>query len=156
MTENIIGIPRALNFYEQYPFLYGFFTKLGINIVLSDITTKKTLAQGSSRVVTETCLPIKVYVGHVLNLINKGVRNIYIPSIQSIAPKIYNCSKVPFRVFEDDFAQNNLKAVFKLSDLDSLGYKSNPLAYRASAGMLAYIWENMKEGFPKFERINSI
>ena len=67
--------------------------------------------------------------------------------------KIYNCSKVPFRVFEDDFAQNNLKAVFKLSDLDSLGYKSNPLAYRASAGMLAYIWENMKEGFPKFERI---
>ena len=56
-------------------------------------------------------------------------------------------------MFEDDFAQNNLKAVFKLNSLDSLGYKNNPLAYRASAGLLAYIWENMKEGFPKFERI---
>ena len=67
--------------------------------------------------------------------------------------KIYNCSKVPIRVFEDDFAQNNLKAVFKMQNLDSLGYNSNPLAYRASAGLLAYIWENMKEGFPKFERI---
>ncbi len=67
--------------------------------------------------------------------------------------KIYNCSKVPSRVFEDDFAQNNLKAVFKLNDLDALGYKSQPLSYRASAGLLAYIWENMKEGFPKFERI---
>ncbi len=67
--------------------------------------------------------------------------------------KIYNCSKVPARVFEDDFAQNNLKAVFKLNDLDALGYKSQPLSYRASAGLLAYIWENMKEGFPKFERI---
>ena len=67
--------------------------------------------------------------------------------------KFYNCSKVPARVFEDDFAQNNLKAVFKLSSLDAIGYKNNPLAYRASAGVLAYIWENMKEGFPKFERI---
>ena len=67
--------------------------------------------------------------------------------------KIYNCSKVPKRVFEDDFAQNNLKAVFKLAELESLGYNLNPIAYRASAGLLAYIWENMKDGFPKFERI---
>ena len=67
--------------------------------------------------------------------------------------KFYNCSKVPPRVFEDDFAQNNLKAVFKLNSLDSLGYKDNPLAFRASAGLLAYIWENMKDGFPKFEKI---
>ena len=67
--------------------------------------------------------------------------------------KFYNCSKVPSRVFEDEFAQNNLKAVFKLSSLDALGYNSNPTAYRASAGLLAYIWENMKDGFPKFERI---
>ena len=67
--------------------------------------------------------------------------------------KFYNCSKVPARVFEDDFAQNNLKAVFKLNDLDALGYKTQPLSYRASAGLLAYIWENMKEGFPKFEKI---
>ena len=67
--------------------------------------------------------------------------------------KQYNCSKVPTRVFEDDFAQNNLKAVFKLASLDSLDYKNNKLAYRASAGLLAYIYENMKEGFPKFEKI---
>lgn len=65
----------------------------------------------------------------------------------------YNCVKVPARVFEDSFAQNNLKAVFKLSNLDSLGYKGNEIAYRASAGVLSYIWENMKGGFPKFENI---
>ena len=65
----------------------------------------------------------------------------------------YNCAKVPVRVFEDSFAQNNLKSVFKLNNLDGLGYKDNPLAYRAAAAVLAYIWENMKDGFPKFERI---
>lgn len=89
-----IGIPRAMSFYNNYPFYYGFFTDLGIKIVLSDITTKETLSKGSSLVVTETCLPIKIYVGHVLNLLDKGIDKIFVPSIQSIAPKIYNCSKI--------------------------------------------------------------
>ncbi len=89
-----IGIPRAMSFYQNYPFWYGFFTALGIEIVLSDKTTKKTLANGSALVVTETCLPVKVFVGHVINLLDKGVDKILVPSIQSIAPKIYNCSKI--------------------------------------------------------------
>ena len=89
-----IGIPRAMSFYHNYPFYYGFFTDLGIKIVLSDPTTKQTMTSGSALVVTETCLPIKVYIGHVLNLIDKGIDKIFVPSIQSIAPKIYNCSKI--------------------------------------------------------------
>lgn len=89
-----VGIPRAMSFYENYPFFFGFFTDLGIEIVLSDKTTKKTLSNGASLVVTETCLPVKVFVGHVLNLLDKGVDKIFVPSIQSIAPKIYNCSKI--------------------------------------------------------------
>jgi len=89
-----IGIPRAMSFYNNYPFFFGFFTELGIEIVLSDKTTKKTVANGSSLVVSETCLPVKVFAGHVLNLLDKGVDKIFVPSIQSIAPKIYNCSKI--------------------------------------------------------------
>ena len=92
--EMVIGIPRAMNFYHNYPFYFGFFSALGIKIVLSDVTTKQTMSDGSALVVTETCLPIKIYVGHVLNLLNKGVDKIFVPSIQSIAPKIYNCSKI--------------------------------------------------------------
>lgn len=83
-----------MSFYNNYPFYYGFFTDLGIKVILSDITTKETLSRGSSLVVTETCLPIKIYVGHILNLLDKGVDKIFVPSIQSIAPKIYNCSKI--------------------------------------------------------------
>ncbi len=92
--EKIIGIPKAMLYYTYFPFWHGFFNDLGIEIVLSDNTTKKTISDGASLVVTETCLPIKVFVGHVINLINKGVKNIFVPSIQSIAPKIYNCSKI--------------------------------------------------------------
>lgn len=89
-----IGIPRAMSFYNNYPFFFGFFSDLGIEIVLSDRTTKKTLVNGAALVVSETCLPIKVFVGHVLNLLEKGVDKIFAPSFQSIAPKIYNCSKI--------------------------------------------------------------
>ena len=66
----------------------------------------------------------------------------------------YNCSKVPAKVFEDNFAQNNLKQVFKISSLDAIGYNTCPLGFNTAAGLLAYIWENMKDGFPKFEKID--
>lgn len=89
-----VGIPRALSYYDFFPFWYGFFSDLGIEIVLSDATTKKTMTSGSSLVVPETCLPVKVYAGHILNLLDKGTDKILVPSIQSIAPKIYNCSKI--------------------------------------------------------------
>lgn len=95
MTENnVIGFPRGLIYYTQFPFWYGFFNTLGIKIILSDKTTKETVSNGAALVVTETCLPIKIYVGHVINLVNKGIKKIFIPSIQSIAPKVYNCSKI--------------------------------------------------------------
>ena len=89
-----IGIPRALSYYNYFPYYWGFFNHLGIDIILSSPTTKKTLSDGSALVVTETCLPVKVYVGHIVELVNKGVKKIFVPSIQSIAPKIYNCSKI--------------------------------------------------------------
>ena len=89
-----IGIPRAMSYYNYFPFWYGFFEALGIKVVLSDKTTKQTMSSGSALVVSETCLPIKVYVGHILNLLEKGVNKIFVPSIQSIDHKIYNCSKI--------------------------------------------------------------
>lgn len=93
-NEMQIGIPRAMSYYNYYPFWYGFFEDLGIKTVISDKTTKQTMSLGSSLVVSETCLPVKVYVGHILNLLEKGVDKIFVPSIQSIDHKIYNCSKI--------------------------------------------------------------
>ena len=36
--------------------------------------------------------------------------------------KKYNCSKIPASVFEPQFAENNLTAVFKTKSLESFGY----------------------------------
>ena len=89
-----IGIPRALSFYHNFLFYLGFFNALGIEVVLSDPTSTKTINVGSKYVAAETCLPIKVFVGHVVNLLDKGVTNIFVPSLQSTAYKINNCSKI--------------------------------------------------------------
>ncbi len=93
-NKNVIGIPRGMSFYHNYPFWYGFFNALDIVPVLSDLTTKQTMSDGAALVVTETCLPIKIYLGHVINLLDKGIKNIFVPCLQSIAPKVYNCSKI--------------------------------------------------------------
>ena len=126
--EKIIGIPRAMSYYNYFPFWYGFFNDLGFEIILSNPTTKKTISDGASLVVTETCLPIKVYVGHVLNLIEKGVKNIFVPSIQSIAPKIYNCSKIRGL---PDLIRNVVKGDFNLIEatLDKSEKNNNSIAF---------------------------
>ena len=89
-----IGIPRAISYYNYYPFYFGFFKELGIKVVLSDKTTSALINLGSRFVAAETCLPIKTFVGHVINLLNKGVTNIFVPSFQSTGFKINNCSKI--------------------------------------------------------------
>lgn len=65
----------------------------------------------------------------------------------------YNCSKIPSSVFEKNFAINNLKTVFKTNSLDAFGYEDYKLGFQASGAIVAYIWENLKESFPKFDSI---
>lgn len=89
-----IGIPKAISYYNNFPFYYGFFSTLGFNVVVSDKTTTKLINDGAKYVVSDTCLPIKVFVGHIINLLDKGCDTIFVPSIQSTGYKINNCSKI--------------------------------------------------------------
>ncbi len=69
--------------------------------------------------------------------------------------KKYNCSKIPPSVFEENFASNNLKTVFKTTSLESFGYSKYKLGFQAAGALLAYIWETSKDNMPKFDRIES-
>lgn len=87
-----IGIPRALLYYQYYPMWKTFFEELGAEVVVSPPTTQAMLSSGSSRVVADTCLPVKVFLGHVLSLVEE-CDYIFIPAIRSVESKVYNCSK---------------------------------------------------------------
>ena len=69
--------------------------------------------------------------------------------------KLYNCSKIPASVFEANFAESNLKAVFQATSLESFGYSKYKIGFRAGGALLAYVWENFKGNVPKFERIET-
>lgn len=87
-----VAIPRALLFYQYFPMWKTFFEELGAEVVTTEETRRTTLASGSARVVAETCLPTKVFVGHAISLVGKA-DYVFIPSIRSLEPQVYNCSK---------------------------------------------------------------
>lgn len=92
MTMVKVGIPRALAYYEYFPMWQAFFAELGAEIVVSPPTTQHMITEGGMRVVADTCLPAKVFMGHVLDLKEK-CDFIFIPIIRSVKKKVYNCSK---------------------------------------------------------------
>lgn len=99
-NAGVIGIPRILFFHELLPLWKAFFNELGFRVVFTENSNKKIIRQGIESVVAETCFPIKVSHGHILELIEKGVKRIFLPSIinmKRMHPDIeqsYNCPYV--------------------------------------------------------------
>ena len=97
-TRGTVGIPRALNMYENYPFWHAFFTKLGFRVILSDQTNGKTYEAGIESMPSESvCYPAKLSHGHIMNLIAKDPDFIWMPCIRwerkedEGATNHYNC-----------------------------------------------------------------
>lgn len=77
-----IGIPRALMvFYQQFPFWRTFFEQLGFTVILSKDSDKDLVTKSIETITTETCLPVELMHGHVIDLIDKGVDYIFLPFI---------------------------------------------------------------------------
>ncbi len=76
-----IGIPRVLNMFENYPFWFTFFDTLGFRVVLSDPSSQKMYNKGLDSISSQTlCFPAKLAHGHVLNLVERGVKRIFYPA----------------------------------------------------------------------------
>lgn len=98
-----IGIPRALNMYENYPFWHRFLTELGFEVVLSDPTSKKIFEKGIETIPSEAvCYPAKLTHGHMMNLIEKGIKTIFYPAVvyekyeSEAQQNHYNCPVVAY------------------------------------------------------------
>lgn len=93
-----VGIPRVLNMYENYPFWFTFLTELGYRVELSPRSTKKIFELGMETMPSESvCYPAKLAHGHIMSLVNKGLKFIFYPCIpyevkeQMEATNHYNC-----------------------------------------------------------------
>ena len=80
--RGVVGIPRVLNMFENYPFWHTFFTKLGYCVVLSPTSTRKIYELGIESIPSESeCYPAKLAHGHVAWLLRHGIKFIFYPCI---------------------------------------------------------------------------
>lgn len=114
-TRGSIGLPRVLNMYEDYPFWFTFFTDLGYRVVLSSPSSKAIYETGMDTIPSESvCYPAKLVHGHIIDLVNKGVKKIFYPCIpynkkeDKEANNHYNC---PVVTSYPETIANNMEAL---------------------------------------------
>lgn len=92
MNKIKVGLPKALLNYYYYPFWKTMFDELGFETVLSDDTNSAIIEKGAGVTVSELCVPIKIFNGHVVNLIEKKVDYIFVPRFVRMGKEWY-CPK---------------------------------------------------------------
>lgn len=112
-----VAIPRVLNMYENYPFWFTFFTKLGYRVILSPMSSKELYEKGIDTISSDTaCYPAKIVHGHIKTLVEMGEKWIFYPCINyeqvedPNAPNHYNC---PVVATYPEVIANNMNELFE-------------------------------------------
>lgn len=113
--RGVLGVPRVLNMYENYPFWATFLKKLGFSAVLSPFSSRKIYELGMESIPSESeCYPAKLAHGHVQWLIDHGIKKIFHPCVMyeyketKAAENNYNC---PIVVSYPENLKNNVEAI---------------------------------------------
>jgi predicted CoA-substrate-specific enzyme activase len=94
-----LAIPRALVFYDLFPYWRTFFKSLDIELVLSAGTNPKTISNTLEHAAAETCFPVKLVYGHVIDLLEQDADFIFLPSVvnrENVAPGQLHNTYCPF------------------------------------------------------------
>lgn len=99
--RGVVGIPRVLGMYENYPFWHTLFTELGFSVKLSPKSSREIYDRGIETMPSESvCYPAKLAHGHIQALVDDGVKLIFYPSLPYEMKDItggdnhYNCPVV--------------------------------------------------------------
>lgn len=113
--RGVIGIPRVLNMYENYPLWHTFFTDLGFRVELSSRSSKELYEKGIETIPSDTvCYPAKLAHGHIQNLIDRGIHLVFYPGVvfeqkeDLHADNHFNC---PIVQSYPDVIRNNVDAI---------------------------------------------
>lgn len=100
-TRGVVGIPRVLNMYENFPYWATFFKELGFRVMLSPQSSHQIYELGIETIPSESeCYPAKLAHGHISWLIKRDVPFIFYPCIPYERKEVpgagnhYNCPMV--------------------------------------------------------------
>jgi predicted nucleotide-binding protein (sugar kinase/HSP70/actin superfamily) len=88
-----VGIPGGLLYYRYGRLWNSFLRALGAEVVESGETTRSILTSGVSKAENESCLPVKVFYGHVLALKDE-VDALFVPRLVSVKKRTHTCPKM--------------------------------------------------------------
>ncbi|MBI3151592.1 MAG: 2-hydroxyacyl-CoA dehydratase [Chloroflexi bacterium] len=97
----VVGIPRVLNQFENFPFWNTLLVESGIKVQLSSPSSNALFQKGTGHIMSDNlCFPGKLVSGHIMNLIEMGVDRIFFPMVFyeesgfSDAANSFNCPVV--------------------------------------------------------------
>jgi predicted CoA-substrate-specific enzyme activase len=140
-----IGIPRVLNMYENYPFWFTFFTELKFRVELSPASNREIYESGMETISSDTaCYPAKIAHGHIVSLVERGVKHIFFPCI----PK----EKKEFPSADNDFNcpmvmgyAEVLKANMDIISENGVQFLNPFLPYHNKKKLIKRLYEELKE-----------
>ena len=110
-----IGLPRVLNMYEDYPFWFTFFSRLGYRVILSAPSSRHLYEQGMDSIASDSlCYPAKLTHGHIQDLVTRGVKKIFYPCVPyntQEQPQAENCYNCPIVASYPEAVKANLSAL---------------------------------------------
>ncbi len=121
-----IGIPKAFLYYRYRELWQTFFQEIGCEIVTSQDTNRAMLLAGTKDSIDESCLPAKIYLGHVRSLID-GCDHIFVPRFENFGKNDVMCDR--FMGLHDIVRNVYPEASLIGFDLASTEHKSQWQAY---------------------------
>jgi len=90
-----VGIPKALYFYKYGPLWKALLEQFKVEVVFSPSTTAKIVKDGTKEALSELCVPMKIYFGHIRSLLeeNTDLDYIFIPRYISSHKEQFFCPK---------------------------------------------------------------
>ncbi len=154
--HGVIGIPRVLNIYENFPFWAVFFKELGYSVQLSPFSTRKIYELGIETIPSESeCYPAKISHGHVQWLINQGIKTIFYPCIayeRNETPDSNNHYNCPMVMSYPENIKNNVEDI-KNKDINFLHPFLAMTDYRIFTEGLVRVFATEEYGFSATEII---
>ncbi|GJQ50544.1 MAG: acyl-CoA dehydratase activase [Candidatus Kuenenia stuttgartiensis] len=115
-----IGIPQVSTFYDLFPMWKAFFTEMGLEVITSRDTNKDIIYNGVEVITAETCFPIKVAHGHVIDMLEREIDYLFLPSVINLT----HSSKNITHSYACPYVQCIPYLVRSGIDLDKRGFKT--------------------------------
>lgn len=141
-----IGLPKAMLYYRYHVLWETFFGALGIDTVVSGETNRKIMQDGINFSIDESCLPSKIFMGHVYALIGK-CDYILVPRLGSCEKRNDVCVKLNALY---DIARNTFPdAAFLDYNVDVYNGKSERKAFVGLGKRLGFSYLKLAAAYRK-------